>query len=105
MLPSCSGPPEYLSEGARRGWRAYRIHCSACHSPESPFLEGHGPIPGPPIDGSSEELIRARVAKASYPLDHKPKRTTNDMYALPQAVSEIPYLFAYLKEAKKPEGK
>ena len=105
MLPCCAGAPEHLSEDARRGRRAYRVHCSACHDPGSPFLEGHGATPGPPIDGSSEELIRARVAKESYPPGYKPKRTTNQMYKLPRAVPEIPYLFAYLKEARKPEGK
>jgi len=101
LLSSCgSKPPEYLSEAGKKGWTAYRRHCTICHNP-NPFLEGTTSPGGPPINASSEELIRLRVTKLAYPRDYKPKVDTELMTVQPQAVPDIPDIYAYLKEVRK----
>jgi len=102
FCPSCAKPDEYLSEDGKRGWQAYRRHCTQCHNKE-PFRDGTSSPGGPAIANSSEELIRLRVTSQDYPRGYKPKRDTNQMTKLPLAVSEVPYLYAYLKEVRKPE--
>lgn len=103
LFVSCgSKPPDYLSEDAKRGWTAYHRHCTICHNPD-PFQEGTTSPGGPPIAGSSEELIRLRVSKLAYPKGYKPQRDTNLMTEQPQAIPDIPYLYTYLKEVRKPE--
>ncbi len=99
---SCSKPPDYLSADAKTGWIAYHRHCTICHNSD-PFKEGTSSPGGPPIVGASEELIRLRVTKLAYPKGYKPKRDTKLMTVQLQAVPEIPYLHAYLKEVRKPE--
>lgn len=101
-IPSCAKPDPYLSEDGKKGWKAYRRHCTICHN-ANPFLEGTTSPGGPSIVGSSEELIRMRVISTKYPKGYKPKADTSLMTPLPQAVKEIPYLFAYLKEVRKPK--
>ncbi len=99
--PSCSKPPDYLSANGKRGWKAYRRQCTICHA--DPFQDS---MKGPAISGSSEALLRARVVSTGdpgYPKGHKPKRDTKEMHVLPAAVPEIPYLYAYLKELRKPK--
>ncbi len=103
LCQSCgSKPPDYLSEDGKRGFVAYHRHCTICHN-ANPFLEGTTSPGGPPIAGSSEELIRLRVTKLAYPKGYKPQRDTKLMTVQPQAVPDIPYLYAYLKEVRKPE--
>ena len=100
--PSCSKPPDYLSANGKRGFKAYGRHCTVCHDAD-PFQDV---IKGPAISGSSEALLRARVVSTGdpgYPKGHKPKRDTKEMYKQPAAVPEIPYLYAYLKEVRKPK--
>ncbi len=101
-LSSCSEPPPYLSEDGKRGWKAYRRHCTLCHNP-NPFLDGTTTPGGPAIAGSSNELIRLRVTSVTYPKGYKPKRDTKEMYVLPRWKPEVPYLQAYLKEVRKPK--
>lgn len=103
LLVACgSKPPEYLSEDAKKGWVAYHRHCTICHNPD-PFQEGTTSPGGPPIAGSSEELVRLRVEKQKYPKGYKPKADTNLMTPVPQAIPDIPFLAAYLKEVRKPQ--
>jgi mono/diheme cytochrome c family protein len=103
LFSSCGGkPPEYLSEDGKKGWTAYHRHCTICHNPD-PFKEGTTSPGGPPIAGSSAELVRLRVEKQVYPKGYKPKRDTKLMTPQPQAIPDIPYLQAYLKEVRKPE--
>lgn len=103
LLQSCgSKPPEYLSEDAKLGWVAYNRHCTICHNPD-PFKEGTTSPGGPPIAGSSEELIRLRVTKLAYPKGYKPKRDTKLMTVQPQAVPDVPHIAAYLNEVRKPQ--
>ena len=101
-MPCCAKHDPYLSEDGKKGWKAFRRHCTLCHNVD-PFLAGTSTPGGPPVAGSSEELIRMRVTSTVYPKGYKPKADTTEMYPLPQAVKHIPYLFAYLKEVRKPQ--
>jgi mono/diheme cytochrome c family protein len=89
--PSSSAPaePEPL---AKRGQRAYQTYCIACHNSD-PKRDG---VVGPAIQGSSRELVEARVLRNEYPPGYKPKRTSKAMVAIPQAKDEIDALTAYL---------
>ena len=69
------------------------VNCIACHNPNP---EISGPL-GPPVKGSSRELLEARVVSASYPPGYQPKRATQQMVALPHLASHIDDLAAYLK--------
>jgi mono/diheme cytochrome c family protein len=103
VCQSCgSKPPEYLSEAAKRGWTAYHRYCTICHNPD-PFQEGTTSPGGPSIVGSSQELILLRVTKLAYPKGYKPKRDTKLMTVQPQAVKDVPDIYAYLKEVRKPQ--
>jgi mono/diheme cytochrome c family protein len=77
----------------QRGRATYVANCVACHN-NDPSKEG--PI-GPPIQGSSRELLEARVLTTSYPEGYKPKRPTKVMPQFPFLKEEIPYLSAYLR--------
>ena len=65
---------------AEHGRIVYVTNCMVCHNPD-PNLPGSK---GPPIAGSSRELVYDRVLFLKYPPGYKPKRTTHDMRALPQ---------------------
>lgn len=93
-LWSCSPPPP--SDPVARGRWIYVANCISCHNP-NPNLPG---LIGPPIAGSSTELIRDRVLHLAYPPGYHPKRTTHEMRAFPRLTPEIPYLAAYLAAAK-----
>ena len=75
-----------------RGKSIYTLNCIACHN-ANPKLDG---AIGPSINGSSLELIQARVMNASYPAGYKPKRTTSQMVALKHLEKELPALHAFL---------
>jgi mono/diheme cytochrome c family protein len=77
----------------QRGRATYIANCVACHS-NDPSKEG--PI-GPAIQGSSRELLEARVLTTSYPPGYQPKRPTRIMPQFPFLKEEIPYLAAYLR--------
>lgn len=74
-------------------------NCLECHNAD-PNLPGSQ---GPPIAGSSRELVEARVLHLSYPPGYTPKRNTHAMRAIPTLASEINNLVAFLAAAKKPE--
>ncbi len=75
-----------------RGRRVYVANCSACHHPD-PALEG---TLGPPIAGSSRELIEARVLRGEYPPGYTPLRDSELMQPLPYLQNDIEALAAYL---------
>jgi mono/diheme cytochrome c family protein len=77
----------------RRGRAVYVANCVACHN-NDPSKDG--PI-GPAIQGSSNELLEARVLSTGYPPDYKPKRPTKVMPQFPFLKDEIPNLAEYLK--------
>ena len=91
LVGGCSqSPSDPLAE---RGRQVYLSQCTQCHAvdPSQP-----GPV-GPPVKGSSRELLEARILKGSYPPGYKPKRQSAIMQPLPNLAGSIPDLAAYLK--------
>lgn len=86
-------PGSAKSADWQRGRAAYVANCVACHN-NDPSKDG--PI-GPALQGSSRELLEARVLSTSYPAGYKPKRPTKVMPQFPFLKNEIPYLAAYLQ--------
>ena len=84
--------PLTAAELSERGKSIYVSNCTACHNID-PAKDG--PI-GPAVAGSSEALVEARVLRAEYPADYKPKRESRIMVALPHLKAEVPALAAYL---------
>ena len=95
-LSSCGGPVTPMTP-AQRGRIVYVTNCIICHNPD-PNLPGSQ---GPPIAGSSRELVYDRVMFLKYPPGYQPKRTTHAMRALPQLANQIDDLTAFLAEAAK----
>src|SRR5208282_2059166 len=60
LCASCNSKPP---DAAERGRIVYVTNCVVCHNP-NPNLPG---TQGPPIAGSSEALLEARVLNLSYP--------------------------------------
>jgi mono/diheme cytochrome c family protein len=87
---ACGGPAP--SPEAERGRQVYLAHCTACHAtdPAQP-----GPV-GPPVKGSSRELLEARLLRGTYPPGYHPKRSTTIMPPQPQVAGDIGALAAYL---------
>ena len=91
VASGCSqSPSDPLTE---RGRQVYLSQCTQCHAVDP---SQNGPV-GPPVKGSSRELLEARILNASYPPGYKPKRATTVMPAQPAVGPEIPALAAYLK--------
>ena len=76
------------------------LHASkrACHHP-NPTLEGSL---GPPIAGSPQELVEARVLRGGYPNGYTPQRDTALMQPLPYLNGELDALVAYLASVAGP---
>ena len=91
-LAGCSQEPT-LSAEAERGRQIYQSQCIACHNPDPAKT---GPI-GPDVRGSSEELLRAKVLRGSYPAGYTPKRPTKIMQPMPQFANDSPALAEYLR--------
>jgi mono/diheme cytochrome c family protein len=92
LAGGCSQEPKLTALG-ERGRQVYQAQCIACHNPDP---AKPGPI-GPAVRGSSEELLRARVASGTYPPGYTPKRPTKLMQPMPQLAQDIPALAEYLK--------
>jgi mono/diheme cytochrome c family protein len=82
---------------AQQGRIVYMTNCVVCHNAD-PNLPGSQ---GPPIAGSSRELVYLRVTSLKYPPGYKPKRTTHAMRAMPQLANQVDNLTAFLDEAAK----
>jgi mono/diheme cytochrome c family protein len=95
-IAACGGPPKPMT-AAERGRMVYVTNCVVCHNAD-PNLPGSQ---GPPIAGSSRELVYDRVLFLKYPPGYKPKRNTHTMRALPQLANQIDDLTAFLDEAAK----
>lgn len=78
---------------AERGRQIYLAQCTACHAsdPGQP-----GPV-GPPVKGSSRELLEAKVLRGTYPPGYKPKRATTTMPPQPAAAPEMAALAEFLR--------
>ena len=95
MAAGCGGGSDSLSPLAREGRATYMSVCIACHNAD-PSKEGGL---GPAIDGSSVELLEARVVRGEYPPGYVPRRTSGAMPAFPHLAEEIEALHAYLEES------
>ena len=82
-----------LSPAAERGRQVYQTQCIACHSTD-PALPGSL---GPPLKGSSRELLEAKVLHGTYPPGYTPKRPTKVMTPIPAAAADIGGLAEYLR--------
>lgn len=80
---------------AEQGRIAYLTNCVVCHN-ANPNLTG---TQGPPIAGSSRELLEARVLTLKYPPGYTPQRTTHAMRAFPELKGEIDDLYTFLQAA------
>jgi cytochrome c553 len=90
-LAGCSDPGgESLQE---RGRTTYLALCTSCHASD-PAHEG---ALGPPVKGSSRELLEAKLLRGSYPSGYTPKRPTAVMPPMPQLATSIPDLTAFLE--------
>ncbi|HYR80369.1 MAG TPA: cytochrome c [Candidatus Dormibacteraeota bacterium] len=86
---------------AEKGRIVYMTNCVVCHNPD-PNLPGSQ---GPPIAGSSRELVADRVLNLKYPPGYTPKRSTHAMRAMPQLANQIDNLTAFLQEAAQKQKK
>ena len=80
-------------DAASRGKQVYLTECIACHHSD-PVKDG--PL-GPAVKGSSQELLEAKVIRASYPPGYIPKRTSAVMPPMPKLAPKIPELAAFLR--------
>jgi mono/diheme cytochrome c family protein len=90
---SACGEPAPTGALAQRGRQVYLAHCIACHATDPSQA---GPL-GPPVKGSSRELLEAKVVKGTYPPGYLPKRPTAVMLPQPGMAPEIPALAEFLK--------
>lgn len=81
-----------------RGRIIYMTNCVVCHN-RNPNLPGSE---GPPIAGSSRELVEDRVLHLAYPPGYSPKRNTHLMRAIPTLAPETGNIAAFLQAAQKP---
>ena len=87
---SGSGPSDPAAE---RGRQVYLAQCIACHN-TNPAQPG---AVGPPVRGSSKELLEAKIVNGAYPPGYTPKRPTRIMPPQPALGREVPSLAAFLK--------
>lgn len=90
-LAACQQPA--LDPAAERGRQVYLAQCTACHASDP---AQRGPL-GPPVKGSSRELLEARVLRGTYPPGYTPKQNTSIMQPMPQLAGSIDDLAAYLR--------
>jgi mono/diheme cytochrome c family protein len=87
------GEPTPTSALAQRGRQVYLAQCIACHSPDPAQA---GPL-GPPVKGSSRELLESKILKGTYPSGYRAKRSTAVMPVQPAVAPEIAALADFLK--------
>ena len=78
---------------AEKGKAVYLPNCGACHNAD-PSLDG--PV-GPAINGSSRELLEARILSAGYPEGYTPKRDTKMMPPMVHLKNDIIHMAEFLK--------
>ena len=80
------------------GRQIYQMVCTTCHDPD-PTVDRVGGTFGPPIAGSSLELLQLRVLGTEYPEGYTPKRDTGLMTPIPYLSStQIRALKAFLDD-------
>jgi mono/diheme cytochrome c family protein len=92
LLGACGADGE-LSPEAARGRQVYLAQCTTCHAVDPAQV---GPV-GPPVKGSSRELLDAKVVRGTYPPEYKPKRGSTVMQPRPDLAASVPDLAAYLR--------
>lgn len=92
VAAGCGDRPQLNAE-AERGRQVYLTQCTACHATDPSQA---GPL-GPPVKGSSRELLEAKVLRGTYPPGYQPKRPTHLMPPQPALAPDIPPLAAYLE--------
>ena len=95
LMSACGEKAEEVTgPDPARGRRLYLATCIVCHNtdPSKPGSQG------PPVKGSSLELLEAKVLHKRYPPDYKPQRTTKAMPNYPQLRRRIPDIAAYLAQ-------
>src|SRR5712692_5354111 len=85
LLGACSEPSSPGGPNAERGHQLYLSQCIACHNPDPAVA---GPL-GPPIKGSTRELLESKVLKGTYPRGYTPKRPTTLMPVQPALEPEL----------------
>jgi mono/diheme cytochrome c family protein len=91
---ACSEPPSGgPGASGERGRQIYLAQCTACHATDPAQT---GPV-GPPLKGSSRELLEAKLLRGGYPPGYSPKRPTSAMPLQPALAADIPALAAYLQ--------
>jgi mono/diheme cytochrome c family protein len=90
---SACGEPAPTGALAQRGRQVYLAQCIACHATDPSQA---GPL-GPPVKGSSRELLDAKVLRGMYPPGYRPQRPTAVMPPQPGLAPEIPALAEFLK--------
>jgi mono/diheme cytochrome c family protein len=91
-LAACGEGPG-ADDAAGRGRTVYLAQCTVCHASDPAKA---GPV-GPPVKGSSPELLAARILEGTYPPGYAPKRGSALMSPMPQLASSIADLAAFLK--------
>ena len=81
------------NDAASRGKQVYLAECIACHHSD-PAKDG--PL-GPPVKGSSQKLLEAKVLRGAYPPGYTPKRATALMPPIPKLAPQIANLAAFLR--------
>ena len=89
FLAACSED----SSPAGRGRQIYQAQCIACHNSDPSKA---GPL-GPPVKGSSRELLEAKLLRGSYPPSYMPKRNTVIMPPQPHLAPYTSDLAAFLQ--------
>ena len=91
LLAGCGSKEDTRTE-AQKGRTLYSLHCTACHNP-NPAKDG---ALGPAVQGSSLDLLIARIIRGEYHPGYTPKRATHVMQKLPLTEEDVKALHAYL---------
>ena len=102
LFAACGHPcdDKRLSADAQAGCRVYHASCVKCHNLD-PRQDG---MLGPPVAGSSLELLEHKIVKKTYPPGYVPKRPGSDQMRiepLDHVVPQLPALAAYLQEVTR----
>lgn len=81
-----------FEEQAAKGRSIYVANCLACHNAD-PSKDGSV---GPAVQGTSLEVLTAKMLTGTYPPGYTAKRATNMMQKFPQLEAQLPFIHAYL---------
>ena len=97
FLAGCQAGPDLPPEKMalfQKGKELYIKHCTICHgaSPKQPGSSG------PPVYGSTEELLALKIFERKYPPGHTPKMKSKFMPEMSDKITkeDIASLFTYL---------